>query len=380
MWMDYKEYISCFDAEIHEGYMYLCDNMMNAIFRMDMRSLKTEFIGRYDKELLDALLLCRRVKKHNDKLIFFPGNADSIAIFDISSGKMECKSIKERIPDSRFLKVIGYVEHDEHVLMIPALFQNMLVDYDLTSGSIKETVDWPAVFLNDILNENGLSPEYISSCFNFLDISMFRLDYSDYWIRKDWKNNTSELVRMDTPKSGLMFSKGANGCVYGIERGKRDIFKYNDCDRSMKPLTYKISGISTDIKGWHMIIEAGNQTFLLDDSQSALYEYLPKDNKANFISGIEKDEMTFGDYRAKWPLYWGYRVLEEKLYLFPYGASRMTIIDLVDGKTEYVDIRIEKQELKRINTELKFRIGQVAMEDTNDSLATLLRYVLNSDF
>ncbi len=375
MWMDYKEYPSFFDTEFYNGYMYLCDNVMNIIFRMDVESKEVEFIGRFSNEMLDSLLLCRKVKKYKDKVFFFPGNAESIAIYDTVSGKMKCVKIKKRIPDPRFLKVIGYIEREKSIVLVPALLKNSLIECDMLTGVVVEHEDWFDSFFTGVSLGDEVKAEFISQCIDMGDVNLFRLGFSNYWLRKDWRNKSSELLILETPPKSLMFNGFHKTKIYGIERGEKKLIEYSDLEREIREVQYKLVELDVNPSGWQMIIEGDNRIFLLDRSECALFEYIPDNNEMKLFVRIEKDNVEFKDYREKWPAYCGYKIYDHCIYLFPYGSSRMVVIRLLDATVNYIDIRIQEQELKRINTELIFRIGQVAKEETRDSLTTLLRYV-----
>lgn len=76
-----------YDAIAVNGYLWFIENNMNALFRMDMKTLEMEYVLSFSDELAMSQLY-KFIGKTGNKLICCPKNARMIAIYDIASGDM----------------------------------------------------------------------------------------------------------------------------------------------------------------------------------------------------------------------------------------------------------------------------------------------------
>ncbi len=376
MWIEYKEYISFFDAEFDKGKMYLCNNMMNGLFEVDLVSFVPELIGFFNDEKLEAVSLCRKIKKYADKIFFFPGNADSIVIYDQSCGMLDSIKLRRRFPDPRFLKTIGYIERNEKIFLMPALAGNPLVIFDYKTEEVTEINDWKYRFFD--LDYSGIPEvELISMCIDLENVSLLRINYSDYWIRKDWTLEKSSILQFDNIPERIMFIVGEKGTAYGIGRRTKELFVYDDYELKMNQIAYSLSCNEKSISGWQLLMYEGGRFFLLENDNIRLFEWFPDKGEIVLFTELERSGVDFPDYRSGWPDYWGYKFWNNKLFLFPYGSAHMAVVELADGSTDYHIIKITDKEIKNYITEMEIKSGQVLKEETDESLRVMIR-VLNS--
>lgn len=128
--------------KINDEYWFAAGNT-NGLFRKDLLTGKVTFVGRFQQEDELAARLYSSVAYADDKLIFSPCYADSIAIYDLREGAFSYIPIEDGRKNSgnKYLKSVYY---RNCIYFIPFCASSFL-KYDVEHGKLEKLDAWDEV-------------------------------------------------------------------------------------------------------------------------------------------------------------------------------------------------------------------------------------------
>lgn len=362
------------NCAVKTGYdLWYSNNSFNGLFRTDIRSLKTEFVGFFPNEAIDKKHMHIQCVISGSKIIFVPWKSSYIHIYDLETDRFDAVKIADE-EESVEPVFAGAVEIGDHLYMFPAVWSGDLYDYDIGLNTVRK-------------------------------IESFRMD-----CMKMIRNNKANLLI-----SASLYEGGIYFALYNS-----DIIGRYDPDSG------KVSFVSTGIEGLSTLSVSGNRIFVNRIPDDSIYEYditgkrlipFETDNEVKegkktkegkrspFYRTIQWKEDILslpwhGEkiYRLKkktweiildcsrcqmgedegFPCFVGYIAVDDRLWLLPNRADRVLICDSSFSNVQEVELTMsndsDKERLEKLLAFAQIR-GQVINENEILTLDGYLKHL-----
>lgn len=105
------------DAVAANGYLWFLEDSMNALFRINVETLKIEFVLSFPNEKIEYKRICNALAKCGDKLVCCPKFAKFITIYDTVSGKTKNIGIDFDSYEYRTVNMFGKLAVGDNVYL-----------------------------------------------------------------------------------------------------------------------------------------------------------------------------------------------------------------------------------------------------------------------
>lgn len=127
-------------------YFWFTPANLNALFRMNKITFKTEYMGMFPGEEISGYRLYRSIVELNGKLYFVPLTAHSIAVYDIEDNSFSAIKIRDLRSHLELTGKYRYIFHDaikyeKYIFFIPYWYP-AIVRYDTETGEVAYFDDW----------------------------------------------------------------------------------------------------------------------------------------------------------------------------------------------------------------------------------------------
>ena len=132
-----------FEDFVEDGdYIWFSAIDMNGLFRMNMITQETEFIGHFPNEPKDGKRLYFACTRKDNLIIFAPFKAKNGVIYDTLTGQFISLIVHDHsLLDNDLEKFSGIVTYKNKIFLLPCLYP-AIVGYSLKNKSIKHYNDW----------------------------------------------------------------------------------------------------------------------------------------------------------------------------------------------------------------------------------------------
>lgn len=138
-----KEAIGFHDFYSDGEYIWVASNNCNGLFKININSMETEYMGSFPDENLKGLHLYRSLTKVGSKLYFTPFMAENIGVYDLDTNKF-CAGPELRDKDIPF-KFERSVVFNDCIYFLPQRY-NAIVKYEIKTNKISYIDEYMSEF------------------------------------------------------------------------------------------------------------------------------------------------------------------------------------------------------------------------------------------
>lgn len=210
-----------FDFVKIDKYIWFAALNCNGLYRVDLRTMCTEYMGAFPEEPMRGKYLYRSIVRYEDRLIFAPFMAESIGEYDLKNNKF-IKHEKLEYADVKF-KFESAVLVGETVFFIPQNY-DYIVSYDIKYAATTNVLSINEVFADEIYDDKevalGIGAVTLENC------TYVPKRCSEMMIKYDFEQNTYELIKEDD-KSCLLINVLIDDWLWMLPGRRMPIMKWN---------------------------------------------------------------------------------------------------------------------------------------------------------
>ena len=338
--------ISC--GCINDGNIWCTSYIGNMILKISVESKSIEYVAGFEQEPSITMGLYRAAESNGDNVIFIPGYAKNVTIFNCNTKSMSCINVEEYLPIVNTLRVISYYVFDNKLWLFPAADVPTVI-IDLDSYEI-ETDDSFAKIIRDY------NKTKIISLGRHLAVNNERIIYAagkeNYFIDYNLINRCGKLIELpsDIAMGGdivlnndeVWFSRcGFKGIgKYNIITNQLDLYDY-DIDSSLLKKNVRTGDNRLKAQPFQNMILLGDYLWLLPLNTNCIVKFNIKNNKfeiAYKINGTGMDSECFDNFWTSL----GSVVSGNKIFIMPYCYNRMIEIDTGSGNVSEFGLSYDK--------------------------------------
>lgn len=324
-------YINYSTGVIVDGYAYCSCEKYNGLYKLDVRTGKTEFIGFFPGESINKESLYRDSFIWGEKIFFVPENAKQIAYYDMQKKDIEQYRIKATINASNAFLVSDTVwlipmnSKDDIVLIdlkknecikIPSINKhiNSTEEYLMAKGVFNKGIIWIVCYNTNI---------YVSINVNSNEIHSYKCD------------ERIHLFSVFSLHNMVCLSNYTGDVIYSItEDGKTEIVKERRIEKIDNGLARSCA----------FMIEKGERTYVFPSKiYGKILSFTQLDNNEN-VEETPQDLIWENDNRFN-----SFIETKENTFILPYSCNYLICVEsngLTYVKCEYLQCRSDESPLK----------------------------------
>lgn len=372
--------LSFFDTFKENHELWVSNAAFNGIFKINMLSGCSQFIGRFDTEL-GYRGLHQQIIDYHDWLIFIPGASENIALFNRKTYEIEYISVV--MPDSIAdqVEVAGaYIYKDELWIFPQYLSQNIIIislnDRQVRCDDILKktmdkgdrTVNRPFFGMAAIKQEEVWMP--IKNTSEILQYSFASADAKIYKL----KNPRAKIHSIDAAEGTLWltFSDTSEIMEWDPVTGNEDKDKIEAEWKQGKNPFSRVIPVS---KSQCIILPAYTDEIILKSGDT--------------FKGLKYPRGFYwlNDFKRDWPRFCTYKKEGEKIFIFPSSGNMLLIYDIqkeeLEGRVcripeEWSEETVVREHIFPYYMQEHLAERKVAYEEQEDDLAGFLYCVQNN--
>lgn len=343
------------DGVIDDGYMWVFDNVLQAVCRIDLDSMVMDIVQKYEgeKDITIGWIL-----KHQKSLYMIRHDIPGILIYDrIKKRFYERFDVPEMGCEK--LMVSTAILHENNLWIFPVWLENSAYRYDIKKG--KFFVE------NEIINvvkRHKSSPKIFSPFLHKENDSIWMVSFGGdaYW-RYDLKNKTEELYEFNEADIRLSGICNFNG---------RRFFSFID---SSKIMCVNAEGECDVWEG----IENENEPFANIVNVGDYILFIPRQSTNIVILNIQNGEIRKVELEKEntgtyiYERMRNYCIDDNKIYLFPFQMNEMYVMDINSGEVYKEPIKtVFLYDLEQVKGKIKRQ--NMIKEDKDTSFKGFIKY------
>lgn len=314
-----EKFFSFFAASVVQSKLWFSNRNFNGLFQIDLKTLKMKFVTFFTKEDILKTKMHRMSIIYGQKIVFLPDQGSYIHIYDTK--KNEMKEIPlVRYSSKASLLICDAVLKDNKLWIFPTILEQPLLELDLESYELKEVwkfnkwclqnlrVKKTIVFARAVLQNGAI---------------WLAVGYTNLVIKWNLKTQTTEkyntgvgdLFGVFKSENGLWLStvSHSNIVLWNPVNGRKKVYQISQ--RTKEKTTM-----------FSQIIEINSQVYVIPSEAPNILCLNCHTNC--FESTIDYPEgFKFIQNRVE-PKFFGYQIVENKLWLFPAGGNGILLIDI----------------------------------------------------
>lgn len=135
----------------YNDWMYFSSSLSNGLFRGNLKTEQTEFLGCFPKESLEQSFLYTGCARYENKIIFAPGMAECIALYDMQCNAIEMIELPDIEYKFRDRKKFSDVFVFEHFAFFIPNRMPVIMKLDMNTCEVKLLTEWYEESLDEML-------------------------------------------------------------------------------------------------------------------------------------------------------------------------------------------------------------------------------------
>lgn len=151
------DWISCYSFAEEDGYVYLSNAYYNGLFKVEIRTGKTLFLGGFEHEPFFELSIHIEVLKRNERVYFLPHKGRHVHIYNLLDGKLDSVEIKQKTESFYVIKDV--IDKGDLLYLLPEKKNQTIKKLDLQSLEVSEEVYRSEIEGEYLRNSREIFPE-----------------------------------------------------------------------------------------------------------------------------------------------------------------------------------------------------------------------------
>ncbi len=302
------------DAYIDDGRMFFSAENFNGLFCLEAGKSEAEFLGHFEKEKLWQKCLHRQVIGVSDYLYFIPFAAGGVSIYNKKSGKITHIEIKEKVIVSRAFLI------DKKIYMIPYDLKKPFLIFDTENNSYEVVGDLYNNICSQFNSGDGIQFGLYSSL--ILDKKLYLNGNNGRVLCVDIENkqvNTYQLPKAYKIRN-MYFDRGV---FYLVLSDKYGVVRWDLSTGYCRE--YKIKNLSNiEYHPYMTILRWNEHLLLLPDYSDKILELNEKTDE--WCINTDFIPPSFKRGKKEGSLFAGYKVIDDRLVLFPHTGNGMIVL------------------------------------------------------
>lgn len=303
------------DAYIEGNHLIFSARNVNGLFRCEIGKTDAEFLGHFKDEIIWQKNIHRQIIALGDCLYFIPYTGKGISIYDKKTSVISFVKIREK-PQISISRAFLW---EEKIYMVPSDLDTPWILFDTSKHNYEILWDlWKSV-LSRFSNKTDFIWGVYSSC--IYEQKLFLKGEKETILSVDLAFGEIHTYKLPQKYTIRNFFFDKNRC-YLILSDRCEIVSWDWHTNSCRE--YKTDSRSVIYHPYMCMLRWGNHLLLLPDQTDEIWELDEKEEKWH----IEKKYIPAGFCREKkiGSLFLGYRIIEDKLLLFPWTGNGMVIL------------------------------------------------------
>ncbi len=313
-----------FDGAYDDGEnLYVSCEMFNGFLKVSKKTLKSEYLCRFDKDISNGLALHHAVYRYEDSLIISPDSSIYVYMYDMKTGVLSSYAIDKE--GSKKNRCVASALWGNKLWLFFAYAEHPVIIFNLDSRSIEEFYGIIDNLPPDIIVRDEV-PVFWTAFSQNEDKAYAAIWNSSYIVEINLKKEQAYIGKMS--ENAELTTVTYDGSFYwGIDAHRKEVYKCDKYFEIVKKYRVGEEFLKTRTSVGNIMHCEGEIIVLFGDCDK-IFRVNERDSLVEPILELPKSFRTINDIRKKWRRFFNYDVVGNVIRVYPVNSNMMLEIDV----------------------------------------------------